>query len=699
MIFLKHQKNFFKTFFSLVFLSFLILLYQNCGGAFQVSDQIKSDVEKGSTDNINPPRAPYCVAKSQVVSDCSDEIPNSKDATRIKICNDAGSEYVFGNFCELKSCVSGYNVTGSNCVAVVVDPPPICIAGELDTKSCVNEVNFAELATKSRNCNTSEQSYTAYGACIITACDSLHKLENNVCVDIAVDPPEPICVAGVADTESCTGDNLALSATRSRTCNSDGQSYMYGELCTIHTCISGYDLLNNVCIPDGSSTEPVLAFPSAEGFGAQSVGGRGGQDIKVTNLNDAGAGSLREALYTKGPRIVIFAVSGIINLVDEIRVTEPYVTIAGESSPDGVLVTGRRVILQTHNLTMRHMRFRVGSHRIKDGVDAESLDALDLYGSASGHSPGTQNVIIDHCSVSWGVDESFTASYAATDFTVQWSIISEGLSNAGHPKGEHSKGFLISGKEADKDIRASFHHNYLAHNTSRNPEIGNPANGFSVLADVRNNVIYNWYHALTGKTNGLADVNWIENFSKKGPDSYDTFPLRSDEDSTPTPHLYVYRNLGPRDDGTNPSLWNVGTGYKTDILASINWQALVPHIVAPVFTSPTSEIYASQMLESVGAIKPKRDSVDARIVNDFEEGTGSIRGDVIFPKDFPNFDTTLKAPTDNDNDGMSDAWETANGLDIKIDDSMLDKDCDGYTNIEDYLHELAGDVQIVGSCF
>ena len=231
MIFLKHQKNFFKTFFSLVFLSFLILLYQNCGGAFQVSDQIKSDVEKGSTDNINPPRAPYCVAKSQVVSDCSDEIPNSKDATRIKICNDAGSEYVFGNFCELKSCVSGYNVTGSNCVAVVVDPPPICIAGELDTKSCVNEVNFAELATKSRNCNTSEQSYTAYGACIITACDSLHKLENNVCVDIAVDPPEPICVAGVADTESCTGDNLALSATRSRTCNSDGQSYMYGELC------------------------------------------------------------------------------------------------------------------------------------------------------------------------------------------------------------------------------------------------------------------------------------------------------------------------------------------------------------------------------------------------------------------------------------------------------------------------------------
>ncbi len=113
------------------------------------------------------------------------------------------------------------------------------------------------------------------------------------------------------------------------------------------------------------------------------------------------------------------------------------------------MVTGRRVILQAPNIIMRHMRFRVGSHRIADGTDPESLDSLDLYGSASGHEPGVQNVIIDHCSISWGVDESFTASYAATNFTVQWSIISEGLSHAGHPKGEHSKGFLVSGKSAD----------------------------------------------------------------------------------------------------------------------------------------------------------------------------------------------------------------------------------------------------------
>jgi len=433
------------------------------------------------------------------------------------------------------------------------------------------------------------------------------------------------------------------------------------------------------------------AFPGAEGFGAASVGGRGGRVIKVTNLNNSGAGSLREALTTPEPRIVVFEVSGIINLMDEIRVDDPYLTVAGETSPGGIMVTGRRVILQANDIIIRHMRFRVGSHRIADGVDPETLDSLNLYGSASGHPPGVWNVIIDHSSISWGVDESFTSTYAANNVTIQWSIISEGLSNAGHPKGEHSKGFLASGKFANQDINISFHHNYLAHNVSRNPEVGAPANGHSVLVDVRNNVVYNWYHALTAKSNGRSKVNWIENYMKKGPDSNDTFPIRMDEVGTAEPAVYVYRNIGPRDDGSDPEIWNVGTGYSTSTLASTAWRATAPHSTPAITTSSMSDAYAIEMLSNVGATAPVRDSVDERVVNDFANGTGSIRDNVTFPDDFPVF-ATPAAPVDNDNDGMADVWETANGFNTSSNDSAGDADGDGYTNIEEYLHQLAAGI-------
>jgi pectate lyase len=260
------------------------------------------------------------------------------------------------------------------------------------------------------------------------------------------------------------------------------------------------------------------AFPGAEGFGSNSIGGRGGQVIKVTNLNDSGLGSLRAAVTTLGSRIIIFEVSGIINLKSGLDITKPYLTIAGETSPGGILITGYTTMLNTHDVIIRHLRFRVGSHRVTDGsnADPETLDSFTIWGNTipGGGGNDAYNIIIDHCSFGWGVDETFSTSYNARDITVQWSIVSEGLSHAGHPKGEHSKGILFSGKWSP-DTKVSLHHSYIAHNRDRNPLVSGPE---PVFADIRNNVIYNWYHALSVGFQENGRGNLVNNYMKPGLD-------------------------------------------------------------------------------------------------------------------------------------------------------------------------------------
>ena len=433
------------------------------------------------------------------------------------------------------------------------------------------------------------------------------------------------------------------------------------------------------------------AFPGAEGFGADSQGGRGGQVIKVTNLNNSGPGSFRDAVMSSGPRIVVFEVSGIINLTSEIRITEPYLTIAGQTSPGGVLITGRRTVIQTHDVIMQHMRFRVGPPR--DGADGGNLDALVLYGPGSNHPPGVRDVIIDHCSFSWGTDEVFSTAYGATDFTVQWSIISEGLMD-GHPEGDHSKGAFFAGSRVENDVRGSFHHNFVAHNDSRNPEVQNntSGSGFEIMIDMRNNVIYNFNSKSVGKISSDAKVNLVENYTKPGPESDpNAFEWRHSPSGTPRPTIYMYNNIGTKEDGSNPTSWNIATGFSTTETTSSGWRADNPHPADPVTTSTMSHAYALEIVDSVGATKPVRDSVDTRVANDFRNGTGSIPRTVSYPADFPVFANTA-APADSDDDGMADDWERDNGLNPSSDDSAQDQDGDGYTNIEEYLHFMADSV-------
>ncbi|HOT50825.1 MAG TPA: hypothetical protein PLI07_07595, partial [Candidatus Hydrogenedentes bacterium] len=235
------------------------------------------------------------------------------------------------------------------------------------------------------------------------------------------------------------------------------------------------------------------AFPGAEGFGQYTLGGRGGRVIEVTNLNDNGPGSFRAACEAEGPRTVVFRVSGTIPLERELKIRHPYITIAGQTAPgDGICIKNYQFNFDTQHMIVRYMRFRPGDEKRKE---------QDAFGGNGDH------IIVDHCSVSWGVDETLSIN-KASNVTVQWCMVTESLTKSLHKKGSHGYGGLWGGPGA------SFHHNILAHHSSRNPRAsGNEESG---LLDLRNNVIYNWgFNSAYGGERWPR--NWINNYYKFGP--------------------------------------------------------------------------------------------------------------------------------------------------------------------------------------
>ena len=218
-----------------------------------------------------------------------------------------------------------------------------------------------------------------------------------------------------------------------------------------------------------------LAFPGAEGFGKHAVGGRGGRTIIVTNLNDSGPGSLREAVEQKGSRTVVFAVSGTIELNTPLRVNNDSITIAGQTAPgDGICLKDQPLVVNGSHIIIRYIRVRLGDKFQHDN------DAV------SGGRYGQHDVILDHLSVSYSIDECLSI-YKTKNLTVQWCLVSHSLVHSRHTKGAHGFGGIWGG------YGATFHHNLLANHSSRNPRFSSVEGTKQV--DMRNNVVYNWNKA------------------------------------------------------------------------------------------------------------------------------------------------------------------------------------------------------------
>ncbi|MHC4444463.1 MAG: thrombospondin type 3 repeat-containing protein [Planctomycetota bacterium] len=418
------------------------------------------------------------------------------------------------------------------------------------------------------------------------------------------------------------------------------------------------------------------AFPGAEGFGSSTPGGRGGQVFVVTNLNNSGPGSFREACEAAVPRVVVFAVGGEILLSRAIIVLNPYITIAGQTAPGGGITIRNdgtseedTLIFQTHDVIIRYIRSRPGpSDDETTGCDALSFET------------GTYNAIADHCSLSWDVDETFELWPDPHDITLQWSIVSESLHCSSHTLGCHSKGVLL-GTEGAHNI--SVHHCLLAHHDERNPRVGN-----SGLVDFVNNVVYN-PDAMCHLTNQFCTqpINYVGNYVKRGPDSkligpdgrerYEIFAW----DTGLGFSIYVQGNIGPhRPDHTYPEDVVVDTDDRF-------WVTSTRHNAPSVTTYDAFEAY-DRVLGEAGTIRPYRDPVDSRIVTEVIDGTGHIIDDPSEVGGYPTLPPGTPR-TDTDGDGMPDDWETSHNLNPNDPaDASGDRDGDGYTNVEEWFNGL-----------
>ncbi len=430
-----------------------------------------------------------------------------------------------------------------------------------------------------------------------------------------------------------------------------------------------------------------IAFPGAEGFGKYASGGRGGTVYKVTNLNDSGTGSLRDAINKSGKRIIVFEVSGQIELETPLKIQNGNLTIAGQTAPGGgIVISGEQTTLDADNVIIRFIRFRLGD---SNEVEADAMSSR--FGS---------NIIIDHCTFSWGVDEVMSM-YRNINTTMQWCMITESLNRSAHSKGDHGYGGIWGGE------KASFHHNLIAHHKSRNPRLNGARfeADWDELVDFRNNVIYNWgdnsiYGAEPSEIDGnKANINMVNNYYKYGP--------ATGGSST------RYRIIEPDAQGSfGYSLFYIDGNYVFNYptITADNWEGVQGvssdtkdeiRQDAPFSFEMESNHSAQEAFEYVlrnsGVVFPYRDEVDERIAYEVATGTATYGGDsygdgIIDSQDdvggYPDLPNGT-APADTDDDGMPDDWENNNGFDPSDDsDGNLDEDEDGYTNLEEYLNQL-----------
>ena len=456
----------------------------------------------------------------------------------------------------------------------------------------------------------------------------------------------------------------------------------------------------------------IPAFPGALGGGKFTFGGRGGKVIKVTNLNDDGPGSLREACETGGARIIVFDISGIIKLKTPLIVRAPYITIAGQTAPgDGICLAGESFWINTHDVIIRHMRFRRGETWVGRRDD-----------SIGGNPIG--NIIIDHVSASWGLDENMSiyrhmyndstgkteAKLPTVNITIQNSIFSEALDTW-----NHAFGSTLGGENC------TFVRNLWADNAGRNPSIG-----WNGIFNFVNNVVFNWVHRSTDGGDYTAMYNIINNYYKPGPLTPKNSPvgyriLKPESGRSKLPYrvygrAYVNGNIVEGNDRVTNNNWDGGVQIEDmpnagEYKDAMKWDKPLPIQEFPIMTAKESFGF---VLANAGATLPKRDAVDTRVTEQVRTGQIKYPENVNLdgvpqfkhrrlPKDsykmgiitdiaqvggYPEYKSAA-AKKDSDQDGMPDVWEIKyklNPNDPK--DAVLDCNGDGYTNIEKYMNGI-----------
>ncbi len=440
--------------------------------------------------------------------------------------------------------------------------------------------------------------------------------------------------------------------------------------------------------------EKPIAFIGAEGFGKYTTGGRGGKVLIVSNLQDDGEGSLRKAVKAKDPRIVVFSISGTIHLLSPLKFGSN-LTIAGQSAPgDGICIADHPVSLNGDNIIIRFLRFRMGDKNQKGGmVDGNGGD--DAFGGTR-----RKNIIIDHCSLSWSTDEVFSI-YGGDSTTLQWNLIAEPLNYSYHfETGDkdyehHGYGAIWGGRHS------SFHHNLFAHCNSRTPRFDGIRNIPEENCDYRNNVIYNW-----GGNNVYAgeggNYNIVNNYYKPGPETKTTVSKRITNPFSRPPDIgfgkyFVEGNYVDGSPEVTQDNWSGVTMDKGTREDAVKAKLEKPVASVEIPRQSAADAY-NMVLKMVGAIMPKRDTMDERIINDVKNRTGKF---VDVQGGFPHgteYELTVNAwpglksfpaAQDTDMDGIPDAWEKAKGLNPN--DAS---DAAGYTfekrwtNIEVYLESL-----------
>lgn len=490
-------------------------------------------------------------------------------------------------------------------------------------------------------------------------------------------------------------------------------------------------LLVCCCCLGAYAAREIPAFPGAEGFGRYTTGGRGGKVYVVNTLEDNNSGdattrqgSLRWCLNQSGARTILFNVSGTIHLKSSLSISNGNVTIAGQSAPgEGICVADYPFTINANNVIIRYMRFRLGNKNVAHH-EGDGLGGMDL-----------RNLIVDHCSVSWSIDECLSI-YGSRNTTVQWCISSQSLNNAGHSKGSHGYGGNWGGSGA------SFHHNLMAHHNSRTPRLG-PRQGTQTdeRMDMRNNVIYNW--AGNGCYGGEGmNVNIVNNYYKPGPATLKrsstmqqriagigirTTSYCQNSDGSwngwyPMWHVwgtfFVQGNYNSKHSVVNSDNWTYGIYNQIDkngndgtFNESVNQQMKLKEAIAfPYTTTHTAQQAYEKVLEYAGACL-HRDEVDALMVYDTRNGVASYDGkngstmpglidsqDDIKPADAPADwspwpDLAQTTPwTDSDRDGMPDDYETAHGLNAQDASDGNAVNAEGYTQLEVYLNSLVAHI-------